>query len=551
MKSARQLVVTFLFVLSVPLSVSAETSKAVPAAPAKAAAQSTESAAPSEEGKENSAAATGENDEEMGEITEEVVKPEGIQSFTVEHRIKETVLPKQTIDANPLTLLQTLKTDILAQLKERGKPLSISTDVGVVFSEELAKNLGGEIPSMSVKTNVDAESKGKSEFTLPALKRDLPAQKDQGKGSFDWKGLQGTLAFTDKFDNLAITVNADGFVVMANDSLVELGKTSFIGELDTDLLPLSFDFTMPSFKVSDKKDQFQMDVQGVVANAKTKKLTGGLDLSEGSFKISQVSFNQANSKGELHDFELKGEGELQGNTVRYTLNTKMGKLTLPEEAIGEKLDLSYVGNLEFRRLDAVALAEIQKTARDLQKQQHSGVISQEMLGIAMLGKAMEITPKLLAKSPEFALTEFAIKTAQGSLQGKATIGIDGKKATSLDDFSKLMTAVQGQADFSMTKTLLEKVTMGMLHEQFAGEQPESAKNSADLQKKVKTASDEHIKELLAKKYLVEAGDSYKLVAVFKEGQLTINGQPIELPKFSEPTPPAEETPAPKEEDDKK
>lgn len=530
MKLVKQLAITLLLLFGVFLTVSAETAKA-PAADTKA---QSDKSVPSGEAKDESIA----SEDEEGESTPELAKPEGIQSFTVEHRIKETVLPKRTVEANPLMLLQTLKTDILAQLKERGKPLSISTTIAAVLTEDWAKNLGGDIPPIAVKTDVDDNGKGKSEFTLPALKRDIPANKE----TFNWKGFQGTLNFTDKFDNLAVAATMEGLSMASSSSALELGKISFAGELDADLLPLSIDLNMPLFKVSDKKDKFDMNIQGVVVSGKTKKLDSGLDLSEGNFKISQVTFNQASSKGELQNFELQGAGELQTDGVRYAVTTKIGKLALPDDALGEKMDLSYVSNLELRRLDAGAVAEIQKTARELQKQRQMNIISQEMLGIAILGKLMEVTPKLLAKSPELALTELNIKTPQGNLQGKLTVTVDGKKAATLNDFSQLTTAMQGQADFSITKTLLEKMMMVMLRG------PE--KMTADSQKQLKATSNEQIKDLVDKKYLVEAGDSYKLVAVFKAGQLTVNGQPIELPKSPEPTT-DEETPAPKEEVDKK
>jgi len=485
-----------------------------------------------------------ENEEESETETPpvETIEPAAIESLTVQHHVKGEALPKQTIEANPLVFLKTLKEDLLAQLEKNGKPLAVETEVNLVLSEEWSDDLGGQPPSLSMKTAVDEQGQGKSEFVVPSFKRDVPGDKTTEKAVIDWKGLQGQLIFTDKLESVTTAMIFEGFRVAEGNSFAELGKTTLGGELDADLFPVSINLNLPLFKFNEAEDKLQFNIKDVVFEGKTEKSKNNLSLGQGHLSVSQINFTEDGASSVLSDFDLKGHSELQGDVVRYVLSTRMGQLSLPEEMMGEKFDISYLSNIEFRRLDATVIAEIQKTVREMKQQQQAGMASAEMLGMIMMGKAMEVLPKLLAKSPEFALTELNLKAEQGNLQGKATVGIDGKKAVALKDMSQLILAVQAQADFSVTKTLLEQTMAMMLYEELANGEPEGKKSDeAALSKKAEKASRERIKEYLAKKYFVEADDHYQLVASLQDGKLDLNGQMTDLSKlFERSSPPAKE-----------
>lgn len=486
-------------------------------------------------------------EEEIEAEATPVEESEIVESLTMQHRVKEETLPKQTLEADLMVLLQTLKDDVLAQLKKHGKPLAVDTEVNVVLSEEWSSDLDNkQLPSLSMKTTINEQGQGKSEFTLPTFKRKVTDEKETEQAVIDWKGLQGQLTFPEKLENLTLVANTEGFRIVDGQSFAELGKTTFNGEFDADLFPTLFDFSLPSFKFNDADDKTELNLEGIVFKGKTEKSKGNLSLGQGALTIAQFNLSQNGAKSHLKGFELKGHGELQEDTVRYVLNTKVGQLLLPEEVMGEKLEMSYASNLELRRLDATVVAEIQKTAQELRKQKQLGTIGSEMLGIAMMGKAMEVLPRFLAKSPELALTELNLKTAQGNLQGKMTVGIDGKKAVSLDELAKFIMAIKAQADFTVAKALFEKVMASMVYEDLMSEATGGAEatdkkpDEAALRKQAKTTSDQQIKEFLTKKYIVESGDHYQLVASLLDGKLNVNGQVTEISELFKDTPVEEE-----------
>lgn len=107
----------------------------------------------------------------------------------------------------------------------------------------------------------------------------------------------------------------------------------------------------------------------------------------------------------------------------------------------------------MRCLDADAVLALQTT---MHKYQNNPIAS-----TILLGKFIDVTPKLLAKSPELALTQLTVKTPKGELQGKASLSIDGKKVTSLNK-SVLLSAWLAQASFSIGKPLLEQTLASLI-----------------------------------------------------------------------------------------
>ena len=111
--------------------------------------------------------------------------------------------------------------------------------------------------------------------------------------------------------------------------------------------------------------------------------------------------------------------------------------------------------LEFRRLNGAALLEIQNKTRELRQQQ--GSMSPEMMQMAIVGKLMEVLPKITANSPEIALSQLTVRTQDGSLEGNMRIAIDGKKPFSFSKVDEIVAALTADANFTITKTLINKL----------------------------------------------------------------------------------------------
>lgn len=460
--------------------------------------------------------------------------PEKMLRFTLQHRFNggtplpvETVaIPTQEIEDRPQIILESVRQNFSKHLEKQTKPLQIDTEVEFLLPAKATQAIG-KLPKLTLKTYIESNGSGKSELVIPADKREIVKPGGDDKARINWKGLNGHFTFTDKFESITSQLKFNGLTLETDKGVSSSsGEINFSGIFDAHFMPSQIDFSWPS--ASSKSADYQSNLQNFIFNFKLEKAPNGLDLGKLNFKIGHWNFTRE-EKFILDDFAFTIDNQYLDEVVNFTWQTKIGKLSLPEEiAFNKDSELSYAGELVFRRLDADALLKLQQTVYELQSQTEN-----PMIFMVLLGKIMEVTPKLLAKSPEIALNQFNLKTAQGNLQGQGSVRLDGTKATSLEQ-SVLLSALQAQAEFSIGKKLLEQVLDRyvydtMLEDTEINKEPTEAE-LAELHKQARTQREQRIKGYLEHKWLVESDDNnYKLVAQLKEGKLTLNGQEVSLP----------------------
>jgi len=464
--------------------------------------------------------------EESDELEAAAAESDALESLSIKHPVGETELPVKTIDADPMILLQTLKEDIMAQVEKQGESFTMQTEVIGVWSEQFADSWG-KLPPLTITTEVDETGNGKSKINLPAFKEVLPDPEGvDNDATVDWKGLQGQLTFTEKFADLKADLTMQGLSIKeeGKNFTFDVAKTALKGEFDADLMPTALHFELPSLKAID--DEVQMAIQGVVFKSQPKSIEQDIKLSTGEFKIEELKVTEDDMTSSYKDVVLSADGDLKEAGIVYKISTKIGNLKMPKAMFDDlmDLDLSYVGDLELRRLDPSVVKQLQETAHNLQQQRQSGEIPADMVSLTWMAKLTELTPALLKKSPEVALSPLQLKTADGKLDGEITVSMDGKKMADFEDFSKLMEALQVQADFSITKVLLEKTMTAVMANQMAGGMSEE-----EALKEAQNFTDKQIKGYIEQKLLKEAGDNYELSANYKEGKFTVNGQEMPLP----------------------
>ncbi len=443
-----------------------------------------------------------------------------IEGFTLQHRVNDDKSLATKVKPNPLVLLQTFKKGLVELLKQHDKPLEINSEINLIGSPKLTKEIGA-LPTLTVQTTIDAQGQGQSNLLFPEFLF------QQGKESLVWKGFTGQMKFTETFDSFETSLN------VAELTTEEKGKFSLSvspftvnSTLDADFFLNQMNFNMPVLTLVESKGKEKEEVKltGLIGNFSVEKTDSGLELGSGMFKVGQLGMTgKTTSKFSMNGLSVSASGAEQDNLVNYTVRTQIDQLVVNDLAPGGSIDMSSTGNLEFRHLDVEVIKELQKTMRNLQMQ--SGAMSEEMLGIIVLGKFMELAPAAIAKSPELGLSGVNLKTQEGQLQGEMTIGLEGKKVTSLKT-EQLLEGLHGQAEFQISKTLLEK---------FLSPPPKSDKKSKS-QKEEMTAQ-QQIDSFLEEKWLVDAGaGNYKVVAILQDRKFVLNGQEIPLPFLNSPAP---------------
>jgi len=442
---------------------------------------------------------------------------ETVVGFSLQHTTKGQTLEKTQVKASPFVLLQAFKTNLIDLLKQHGKPLHIDTQVEMLLAEQFRSEIK-DLPPLTIKTEVDTQGQAKSELTI------VPFRMTETNGSvIDWQGLTGQVMFNETFDSLSAALKlADlTFQDQAEDLTLSLNPVTLSGTLDADFFPTQMEFSLPLLKIIQGQDR--VNIKEVSLHSKVEKSSSGVDLNNGNFKIGHLGVTEkAATQFSLDRLEMAGSGKEFNNLVTYTLRTHIDQMTITEVTPKENMEMSYRGEIEIRNIDAPAAKDLQQMVRNLQKQVQAGGISKEMVGIVMIGKLMELAPKLMAQSPELSFSQLHLQTTAGDLQGGFQLGLDGNKATSVE-LNKLVTAILAKADFIISKSLLKTIIV-------IGDHATTEEGKKSSRRKSTTPTPEQqIQTLLDQKYLVAEGDNYKLAATFERGKLVLNGQTMPLP----------------------
>ena len=465
--------------------------------------------------------------------TSAAAKPPSTFSFTLQHRFKNgNLLPKEKIaipfdkvSQQPWVLLEAIKQNFSKHLEKQPKPVQLDTEIEFLLSTELTK-IFGTLPKLSIQTRVDDNGTGASQLVIPADKRKITKANKIEQTSVDWKGLNGLLTFTNQFQAINSQFDFGGLKVTTNQgSSFSWDATTFQGLFDADLRPSQLDLKLPLLKIQQDDNNYAL-LQTLGFQFDSETTLQGLELGNIKLNIGHLGFTEENSKFSLDNLQITSNAQEQDQLINYGVHTQIGNLSLPNTWLNQELGINYLSNLVFRRLDANALLALQKTARDMKGQNNPTVI-----GIALFAKLMEVAPKLLAQSPEMALTQFVLKTSQGNLEGNLNLRIDGNKATSLEP-AVLMPALQAQSKFTLSKNLFEQLLMSSWLINLR-EQVEKSNNNkeitesvlADIKKQARAKTQQQIQKFLEQKWLVKTKEgNYRFVAQLQDNKLMVNGQ---------------------------
>jgi hypothetical protein len=434
---------------------------------------------------------------------------ENALSFILRHQVGEAPaseeridLPFDKLDSDPMAALKQLIEHVAAPIKSQTSAGKITTQMEILIPAEGEAKIG-KLPTLTVTTTVDATGAGKSDILLPAFK----VNEEKENVNFNLGEIAGHVTFEGAREKFAVALTANGFDFIEKNNVLNIGKVGVSGDFNAALMPSQLDFNMADFKVIE--DETEVVFKNIVANAVEKLSSQGVDISPGKFSLGQFSLTENGATIDMKDFVVSFEGSEKGELINYNINSSLGKLIVPAEiTMDEAVDLNYVGNIEFHNLSAKSLLAVQEAATEVMKNVTNPEEVADQMMLAVMGKFMEVLPEVLAQSPELAITKLLINTTQGTVDGQMTVGLEGKKATGLDE-NTLLAALLAHSNITFT------VNKAYLLKMLATETEGNLKDAEDM-----------LKALIAqyKVPVTEAVDQYKvnLEASFKDGQPTMN-----------------------------
>ncbi len=450
--------------------------------------------------------------------------------FTFQHYLNLNglmPLPKETIpitpdkfETNPLFFLEILKRPY-AQLDLLPKPVQANTLIEWLLPRTATK-VFGKPPALLLTTNISSEGTSGNLVGFP-YQRKVQLHRG-GEPQLNWKGLQGQFAFSDKPGAQTFNLNLLGLTIEDTEKNVSISlgestlKSVFNVGANSSIVSSQINLNLPSFKWYIKPKNIDLNVQDFTFDMSSKQTSKGLAIGEmnfqlGHFDVTNTARTESHTSS-MDQVKLALKLDEQDDVASFTIQAEIGKLLLLK-AKNKELEIGYTGDITLRRIDANALLTLQTIAKQLSDDPNFEAVAQVMMN----QNPMELIPQILAKSPEITFNDL-IKTSVGSMQAQLIVGIDGTKVTSLENTSGLIPALHAHATFSIDKTLVTQIL-------------EIIEN--DSQRKAREAK-EKISMFVAQKWLIETEDSYKSVAEFKDGKLTVNEQELPIPLPSIPLP---------------
>jgi len=434
-----------------------------------------------------------------------------------------------------ISLLEKLEKTLILKLSTQSQPIDFSSNISVLSTSN-------ELPSVSIlsfigKIYKDEKGTIQSEMLIPQYQQEIAETEERVSINFDWAGaiaksrytptdlwlqiataltagkpvttemLKGQSIILDSYKDIEIEMMMPKLSFKLGDRFNLLVESLKYNGLYKDILsPNKLDLTISTIRIG--TDEIQLKIKGLDLKNIINITTSGLEMADVNLGIEQSIIE--NNGIQLNQLTLQSRGEEKGDIVNGFINTELRELVLPETILGKTYQINYQGNFVLRQLDTGSLKKFQDKFKELQRQQYSmRPISEEMMGMVIIGQLMQALPKLWEKSPEFAVDHLQIEMDGGKLIGKGYIGIDGSKPLSINDFDKIKAALKAKAEIVVDEAILKILLNQQGYASDSGVEAE-------------------IDDLVDQGKLIALDKKrYQITLSLQAGKLLLNGQPSE------------------------
>ena len=347
-----------------------------------------------------------------------------------------------------------------------------------------------KIPPASLLTRLSLDGGGITDITMPGIETQEGGQGEKLK----WEGLTGDVRFGPEFKDVDTGLKSPGLHIAGKDS----------------------DVTITGLEAESKIKY---------VGPENKYPVGDINFTVGGIVVKSKDENS----GEYDNFSITGIGLTGTSTESEGILDSTHSLGFKElDAGGSKYGPGGY-ELAIRNIDMASWVQIQEL---LKKNQNASQTEEERA--LFMSELMKIVPGLIKKSPEIELTKLSIKTSAGSLDGHLKISVDGSNMDNPELASNplfLVTAIKANAKLSVTKPLLETVITDYKREEIAEDfrkADDEIPPDVEIAEMAKEEMGDEIKGLMDQGIITESGENYELNASYEMGQVTLNGQPLDM-----------------------
>ena len=354
-------------------------------------------------------------------------------------------------------------------------------------TEEQYAGLINSLPQLNFETSLALGGQGTTIVSAPGIDRKL----EDGK-TLNWSGLNGVINFTPDLTEVSSDINSSNIEIEDDTFRVHISGV----EINSNLNYPASNYTNPLGDIDVKIEEFSSE---------------GKDEGE-------------RNKVTLTNLQFTGFTNQNGNLFNHTHSLGFDTLIVGGNSYGPG-----IYELELRNINKVAFEEIQRELNENQSTRESATASE-----ALWAQIMKALPQLLESSPEIEITKLRIQTGDGELLGHALISLNGDDLNNPELAANplfLLAAVKAEVKLSVSKPLLENLLKDYKIEEITDgkkSRNEELPGDKELQDMGKAKAQSEIKQMVDQNILILKDGNYEIEAAYKLGQITLNGNPLDL-----------------------
>ncbi len=353
-------------------------------------------------------------------------------------------------------------------------------------SKEKFAELINSVPEAHFQTTLSLSGNGTTEVSVP------PANDKLEDGTkLNWSGLDGYINFSPDLSSVSSVFNSSGFEIEDDKALVRIKGINVESNLN-----------YPAENYKNPLGDMSVNIEELHSEGKE---------TDGPNKVI------------INNFVIRASTSQQGNLLGHDHSLEIGSITVGGNSYGPG-----IYELEIRNVDKAAFEEIQLAVTESQNSE--GVYETDMIS----AQIMKTLPTLIKSSPEIEITKLSITTDEGEITGHAIIKASGDSLNSEELAVNpifLMAAISADITLSVSKPLMDNLFKDYKIEEISDELLSSNKtlpSEEELQAMGNERAQAEIKDMLDQKILILKDGKYELEASYSLGQITLNGNPLDL-----------------------
>lgn len=353
-------------------------------------------------------------------------------------------------------------------------------------------------------------------------------------------GAPSTLKFPPITAETAIALNGDGDLRAelparknAGDEkpAIEWSAVSATMRIDREWTKIHMDMRAPRIAVAGIGAMSQpVTLSGITFRSDTHEGVAGYFFGDSSLVIKQVKVDPAMV---FDGLRFVAVARPAGDDVSLRFSNGIDQVSVADRRFGP-------GQLtvEARRLDAAMLKEFERELNAI----YTKNLPEEQTTLLILGRLLELVSGLAKKTPEIEITRLSVEIDGQEISGSGKLVLDGSKADLSKNPMLLLTALRGEAELTVPSAILKSMLAPVIRrdiiesaqrgeldpDELARMDPETMSRIVDQALPLYLARNDFTR------LLVPAAGAYKVIAVFRRGQLLVNHVPWRGPSVKLP-----------------